>query len=370
MYFVIEKKLLYQSLQKIVSIVSGRARLPILNHILLTVNKNCLFIVATNLDIKITIQWSLNHGTCSDGSSTVSGRKLFDICRGLSENLKISIALKNNKLVINSGCVNFSLSTFPAIDFPTLESWASTVTLEISHIVLKKMMELTQFAMGNQDVRYYLNGMFFEIKNNVFRVVATDGHRLAMCSIFLDTISLSHSIILPRKSVYEILRLLNFDKNVSLINIQISNRSICLKINNYTVMSNLVDGVFPEYHNLFVEHSKNVLEILCDNLKQSLKRAAIISNEKFKVVRFILIKNLLKIIAHNFEDEISEESLDVIYTGENMEISFNINYLLDILNVIDTQIVRFFLIDATSIVQIEGVAKCYDETYVIMPVRI
>lgn len=370
MYFLIERKLLYQSLQKIVSVVSSRARLPILSHILLKVSKNCLFITATNLDVEITVQWLLDDGTYSDGLSTVSGRKLFDICRGLSEDVKISMELKNNKLVINSGCVNFSLSTFSASDFPKLESWASIITLEISQIVLKKMMELTQFSMGNQDVRYYLNGMFFEIKNNLFCIVTTDGHRLAMCSIFLDKILSSHSVIIPRKSVCEILRFLNFDKHASLINIQISNRSIYFKINNYTIMSNLVDGIFPEYHNLFIEQSKNVLEILCDNLKKALKRAAIVSSEKFKVVRFILMKNLLKIVARNFEDEMSEESLDVMYIGKDMEISFNINYLLDILNVIDTQIIRFLLTDATSIVHIEGITKYYNETYIVMPVRI
>lgn len=175
MNFVIQKKLLYSSLQKIVSIISSRPRLPILGHVLLEINENYLCMTTTDLEIEITTKIFLD-GTHSNKSSTVSGHKFFDICRGFSDCAKIFVMLESDKLIIKSGFSSFSLSTFSAIDFPKLESCGNTVELEISQIILKKMIELTQFAMGNQDVRHYLNGMFFEIKGSIVRVVTTDSH--------------------------------------------------------------------------------------------------------------------------------------------------------------------------------------------------
>lgn len=370
MNFLIETILLYQSLQKIISIISGRPRLLILNHILLVMNKNYLFVTATDLEIEITVEICL-HKTCVNSFSfTVSGRKFFDICRSVIEYSKISVELIDKKLVISAGSSCFSLSTLPAFDFPKLESQINIVVeLEISQIVLKKMIELTQFSMGHQDARYYLNGMCFEIKDNIIRFVTTDGHRLAVCSVSIHTSVRYHIMIIPRKSIYEILRLLSIEKKGSLVNIQIGNNNICLKINNYKITSKLIDAVFPRYQNIFVKQPKNILEVLRNNLKQALKRAAIISNEKFRTVQFILMDNILTIVAKNFENEMLEERLDVVYTGESMEISFNINYLLDILNAMDAEIVKFLFIDAVSSVQIEGSTKHYDEQYIVMPIR-
>lgn len=369
MNFLIKKRPLYQSLQKIVSIISSRSRLPVLNHVLLELSKDCLFITATDLEIEI-VGKLFPEKIYSTGSSTVSGRKFFEICRGFSEYSKILVELKNNKLIISSGSSNFSLSTFFTSDFPTLESWTNITEFKMSQVILKKMIELTQFAMGNQDVRHYLNGMFFEIKDHIVRIVTTDGHRLATCAVFIDTLSLFQSMIVPRKSVLEILHLLSIEKKPSLVNIQTNNNNIRLEINDYVITSKLIDAIFPECCNIFPKKSVNVLEVLCDNLKNALKRAAIISNEKFRIVRFVLIDNFLKIIARNVENEVSEEILDVVYSGKNIEISFNINYLLDVLNVIDTQFVRFSFTDASSSVQIEGITKFYDEMYIVMPIRI
>lgn len=370
MNFVIEKKILYQSLQKIVNIVVSRPRMPILSHVLLEINKNFLFMTATDLEIEIIVKVCLND-VYANSCSTVSARKFFNICRGFSDCSKIFITLKGDKLVINSGSSNFRLSTFSTSDFPKLESWNDVVELKISQIVLKKIIELTQFSMGHQDVRYYLNGIFFEIKEKIVRIVATDGHRLAMCSVSINTsLSLLCTAIIPRKGICEILRLLSIEKESSLVNIYINKHSICMKINNYTITSKLIDAVFPAYNNVFIEKSKNILEVECDNLRQALKRAAIISNERSCNVQFILINNILKIIAHNFENEMLEETLSVVYTGQNMEISFNINYLLDVLNVMNTKLVKFLFTDASSSVQIEGITKYYNETYIVMPIRI
>lgn len=369
MKFLIETALLYQSLQKIINITSGRLQLPILNHILLEINKNYLFITVTNLEIEIIVKICLHKEYSDRFMIAVLGRKFFDICRGVIEHAELFIELINNKLIINSGSSRFALSTLPAVGFPRLEAQINVIELEISQVVLKKIIELTQFSMGVQDARYYLNGMYFEIKRNILQVVTTDGHRLAICSVSVDALSLFRTMIVPRKSIYEIFRLLSVIQKSSVVNIQIDNSSICLKISNYIITSKLIDAVFPTYHSVLSEQPKSILELLCHNLKQALKRAAIISNEKFCIVQFVLIANMLKIIAKNFENEMSEERLDVMYEGENMEISFNIHYLLDVLNVMNTKIVRFLFTDALSSVQIEGVTKYYNEKYIVMPVR-
>ncbi|URJ32282.1 DNA polymerase III subunit beta [Blochmannia endosymbiont of Camponotus sp.] len=367
MNFIIDRKLLYQPLQKVVGILSGRPRMPILTHVLLEVNDNCLCITATDLEIEITVRIILQD-TCPIGSVTVPGRKFFEICRSLSESSKISIVSKDKKLIICSGCSKFYLSTFSSLDFPKLEKWDNDLKLVISQATLKKMIELTQFAMGHQDVRYCLNGILFETKEHVLRIVATDGHRLASCEVTMDVLLPDQSSIIPRKGVIEILRLLNVKEK--LVNIQTNNNNIRMETENYTFTSKLIDAIFPNCHDVFVKRSKNFLEVECDILKQALKRAAILTNEKLRIVQFTLITNQLKITAYNFEHEASEEILDVLYSGQNTKISFNVDYLIDVLQVMDTQFLRFYLTDEVSSVQIEGTEKYYGATYIVMPIRV
>ncbi|URJ23949.1 DNA polymerase III subunit beta [Blochmannia endosymbiont of Camponotus sp.] len=367
MNFIIDRKLLYQPLQKVVGILSGRPRMPILTHVLLEVNDNCLCITATDLEIEITVRIILQD-KCPSGSVAVPGRKFFEICRSLSESSKISIISKDKKLIICSGCSKFYLSTFSSLDFPKLEKWDNDLKLVISQATLKKMIELTQFAMGHQDVRYCLNGILFETKKHVLRIVATDGHRLASCEVTMDVLLPEQSSIIPRKGVIEILRLLNVKEK--LVNIQTNNNNIRMETENYTFTSKLIDAIFPNCHDVFVKRSKNFLEVECDILKQALKRAAILTNEKLRIVQFTLITNQLKITAYNFEREASEEILDVLYAGQNTKISFNVDYLIDVLQVMDTQFLRFYWTDEVSSVQIEGTEKYYGATYIVMPIRV
>ncbi|WP_159714967.1 DNA polymerase III subunit beta [Blochmannia endosymbiont of Camponotus nipponensis] len=366
MNFIIDRKSLYQPLQKLVSIISGRPRMPILNHVLLEVSDNYLFITATDLEIEITVRVMLMN-KYSVGSITVPGRKFFEICRSLPESSKISITSKDDKLTICTEYSTFHFSMFCSSDFPKLEEWDSKSKLVISQTILKKMIELTQFSMGHQDVRYYLNGIFFETKEHVLRIVATDGHRLASCETTVDTLLPYQSIIIPRKGVIEILRLLSVREK--LVDIQTNHNSIRIKIDNYIFTSKLIDAVFPNYRNVFLKGSENVLEVACDTLRNALKRAAIVSHAKLRVIQFKLVNNQLKITAHNFEHEASEEILDVLYSGRNMEISFNVDYLLDILHVMDTEILHFFFTNEISSVQIESTVKCYGATYIVMPIR-
>ncbi|URJ29773.1 DNA polymerase III subunit beta [Blochmannia endosymbiont of Camponotus sp.] len=366
--FTISRTSLYQPLQKVVSIISGRPRMPVLTHVLLEINDDCLYITATDLEIEITVKVMLGD-KYPVGSITAPGRKLFEICRSLPGLSKISIMLKGNKLIICSGYSTFSLSTFPASDFPKLEEWDNRIKLIISQSTLKEMIELTQFSMGQQDARYYLNGIFFETKEHTLRIIATDGHRLASCKTIVDSLLPYQAIIIPRKGIVEILRLLNIGKK--LVNIQTNNNSIRVQMDNYIFTSKLIDAVFPNCHDVFLKQPKNMLEVSCDIMKHALKRAAILSNEKLRTVQFELITNQLKITTHNFEYEASEEILDVLYSGEDIKISFNVDYLIDVLNVmVGIQILRFFFTNEISSVQIEGTEKRYDATYIVMPVRV
>lgn len=367
MNFLIERDLLYQYLQKIVSIISNKPRLPILSHLLLNINKNYLVIIATNLELEILVKISLDT-EYPPVSITIPGKKFFDICKNLSKNSKISISLKNDKVFIQSNNSCFSLATINALNFPKTKVWTGAADIIILQSILKKMIALTQFSMAYQDTRFYLNGTLFETQNKTIRMVASDGYRLAMTEVTVNLSLPSKSVIIPRKGIIEFSNLLNFNQEIA--NIQIYDNCCCMKIGNYVCNSKLIDSVFPNYRTVFPKKPKNIFEIDRVALKQALKRVSILSNIKLRVVNLYLSDNQLKITSSNFDQEIAEEILQIRSSSENAQISFNIDYLIDLINVIDTKNIRFFFTDATSSIQIEGVPKCYGATYILMPIRI
>lgn len=367
MNFLIDRDLLYQYLQKIIIIINNRPRLPILTHILLNINANHLFITSTNLELEIFAKISLEtEYPCQ--SITVPGRKLFDICRNLPKHAKMLITLKNNKVFIDSGHSNFSLSTISASNFPKTNIWKGSSHITISRSILKKIIELTQFSMAYQDTRFYLNGMLFTTGNNIVRVVTSDGYRLAMAEASVDLELPSKSVIIPRKGIIEFLNLLNTDHTMT--NIQIHDNSFCIKIGDYTCSSKLIDSVFPNYMNAFPKNPQNIIELDRIILKQTLKRVSILSNTKLRIIHFYLTNNQLKITTSNFDQETAEETLQISYSNQNIHIAFNVDYLLDIINVIDTQTIKIFFINEISSIQIEGIPKHYGATYIIMPIKI
>lgn len=369
MSFAIERSNLYRTLQKVINIISNKPRLPILGYILLNIKNNDLFITSTNLETEITAQILLDKTYPSESIMMISGRKLFEICRTLPEQSKILITLKNNKIFINSGNSNFCLSTVSTADFPTLQkSQDKNDHIIVPQLIFKKMIGLTHFAMANQDSRYYLNGIFLETSKNSIRMVATDGYRLAMSEITIENELLaSKSVIIPRKSILEILNLLNVKQNTLKINIH--SNYICIQIGCYTFNSQLIDATFPNYLNVFPKNPKNMFEIDRITLKNALKRASILSHEKHRIVNLDLTTNQLKITACNFDQDTSEEILSIPYSNEDIQISFNIDFLLDIVNVIDSQSLKFSILNTISSVQIEGIPKCFGSIYIVMPIR-
>ncbi|CUX97122.1 DNA polymerase III subunit beta [Candidatus Hoaglandella endobia] len=365
MKFIIEREHILKPLQQVSGLLGGRLKLPILKNLLLQVTEDRLLLTSTDLEIELVARIELSGAV--PGATTVPARKFFDICRGLSEGAKIDVTLEEKRILIISGRSRYSLSMLPAIDFPNLDNWQIKVQLTLSQAILKQLIESTQFSMAHQDVRYYLNGMLFETEGNKLRTVATDGHRLAVCEIPVGEALSSHSIIVPRKGIIELVRML--DGSVNPVTLQIGNNQIRAIVGDYIFTSKLVDGRFPDYRRVLPKKPEKILEAKCDILKQAFTRAAILSNEKFRGVRLLLSANQLKINAHNQEQEESEEILDVIYQGSEMEIGFNVNYIIDVLNALKCEEVKLLLTDGVSSMQIEDCAS-HAAVYVVMPMRL
>lgn len=366
MKFIIKRELLLKPLQQVVSMLSGRPTLPVLSNILLQVKKGYLLITSTDLELEIVarIMLDLAHDL---GAATVPARKFYNICRSLPESSEMTVTLESNKIKIRSGGSRFSLSTLLVSDFPNLDDWQVKIEFYLSQSFLKKLIKSTQFSMAYQDVRYYLNGMLFETKGEYLYTVATDGHRLAVCSMLLDKALPSYSVIVPRKGVIELVHMLDDSKEQ--VKFQIGSNNIGASIGDYIFTSKLIDGCFPDYRRVLPKNISKILEVNCDLLKQAFARAAILSNEKLRGVRLNLKNNQLKITTNNHEHEEAEETLNVTYHGSEIEIGINVNYMLDVLNALKCKDVRLLLTNETSSIQVEDCTS-QAATYIIMPMRI
>lgn len=366
MKFIVEREQLLKPLQQVSSLLGGRPTLPILGNLLLQVSEDRLRLTGTDLEMEMVARVALSAAH-EPGAITVPARKFFDICRGLPEGAEIAVTLEGERMLIRSGRSRYSLSTLPASDFPNLDDWQGEVEFTLSQSILKRLIESTQFSMAHQDVRYYLNGMLFETEGEELRTVATDGHRLAVCAMSVGEALPSHSVIVPRKGVMELVRMLDGGENP--VKLQIGSNNIRASVGDYIFTSKLVDGRFPDYRRVLPKNPDKTLEAGCDVLKQAFARAAILSNEKFRGVRLYLSTNQLKITANNPEQEEAEEILDVTYQGGEMEIGFNVGYVLDVLNALKCEEVRLLLTDGVSSVQIEDSAS-QAAAYVVMPMRL
>lgn len=366
MKFIVERKQLLKPLQQVSGPISSRPTLPILGNLLIQVNAGILLLTGTDLEMEMVAHVALTQAH-EPGATTVPARKFLDICRGLPEEAEIYVALEGEKMLVYSGRSRFSLSTLPSGNFPNLDDWQSQVEFTLQQVTLKRLLEATQFSMAHQDVRYCLNGMMFETQGKELRTIATDGHRLAVCSMQIQEELPNYSVIVPRKGVIEMVRLLDGGK--AFLQLQIGSGNLRVHVGDFIFTSKLVDGRFPDYRRVLPKNPDKILEVGCNLLKQAFARAAILSNEKFRRVRVHITENQLKITANNPEQEEAEEILDVSYKGCELEIGFNVSYVLDVLNALKCENVRLLLIDSVSSVQIEDVASQV-ALYVIMPMRL
>lgn len=366
MKFIVEREQLLKPLQQVSGPLGGRPTLPILGNLLLQVGEGLLSLTGTDLEMEMIARVPLTQAH-EVGATTVPARKFLDICRGLPDSAEIQVTLDAERMLIRSGRSRFSLSTLPAADFPNLDDWQSDVEFSLPQTTLKRLIEATQFSMAHQDVRYYLNGMLFETEGEELRTVSTDGHRLAVCAMPIGQTLPHHSVIVPRKGVTELARLL--DGGETPLQVQIGSNNIRAHVGDFIFTSKLVDGRFPDYRRVLPKNPDKSLESPCDVLKQAFARAAILSNEKFRGVRLFITENQLRITANNPEQEEAEEILDVSYQGSDLEIGFNVSYVLDVLNALKCDNVRLRLTDSVSSVQIEDV-ETQNAAYVVMPMRL
>ncbi len=368
MRFTIRQEALVRPLQMIGGIIEKRQANPILSNILLRVSSQQLSITGTDLEIEMITHISINNS--QPGAITLSARKMIDICRSLPADAEITIKGDENRAIIHCGRSRFTLSTLPSEQYPELDQLSAAAEFSISQRSLKQLIDNTMFSMAQQDVRYFLNGVCLELGGGHLRAIATDGHRLALCSIPHEqaNITQEQQLIIPRKAVVELSRLLvDTEKPVS---VQIGNNHIKFMLPSLVFTAKLIDGQFPAYQRVIPVDNTNELVIDRVQFFQALKRASILSNEKLRSVRLGLSRELLRIAAYNQEQEEAEEEIPAEYRGEEQEIGFNVSYLLDVLQIVPDQQVKMLLGDANSSCLINTTLEGAESSYVIMPVRL
>ena len=368
MNFKIQREALLKPLQTICGVVERRQTLPILSHVLLVSDGELLTITATDLEVEMIATAKVEGSTA--GEITVPARKFLDICKTLPDDCVINFTLDNERAILKAGKSRFTLSTLPAADFPDIDVAEDGNELKIKESALKSLIDHTQFAMAQQDVRYYLNGLMLEIADGKLRSVATDGHRLAMCEIAVDASSIeTKQIILPRKGVSELARLLDSDN--SDVTIEIGNNHIRMKFAELIFTSKLIDGKFPDYQRVLPQNTDKNLVLNREMFRQALTRASILSNEKYRGIRLLMDNNTMRIVANNPEQEEAEEQVELNYSFDPLEIGFNVTYLLDALNAINTEEVNIGLSDSNSSCLITATGEMAAECrYVVMPMRL
>ena len=367
MKFTISRDALLKPLNLVAGVVERRQTLPILANVLLELDEDRLALTGTDLEVELVGRVQLAAAGDS-GEVTVPARKLVDICKSLPEGSDIQFTAQDNKVTVKSGRSRFTLATLPAREFPNVEDSLGTHQFTVKQGQLKRLIDRTGFAMAQQDVRYYLNGMLWEIKDKLLRVVATDGHRLAMCTLQgqVDT-SDDTQVILPRKGVLELARLLlQDDADIAIV---IGSNHIRATTEDFTFTSKLVDGKFPDYQRVLPRSPDKIVLGSRLELRQAFTRAAILSNEKYRGVRLKVTKGSLDIVANNPEQEEAEEAVAVDYEGEALEVGFNVSYLLDVLGVLSGEQVKLSLSDPNSSALLEE-SDVGDSLYVVMPMRL
>ena len=366
MNIVINREDILPPLQHVIGAVERKQTLPILGNVLIKTQDGHLSLTATDLEIELITHIDID--VQEDLSTTLPARKLLDICKALPDKSEIKFSIEDNQVTLTSARSRFTLASLPAKDFPTTEDIEANLELSIEQKELKTLIDKTAFAMAQQDVRYYLNGLLLEFGQEKVRLVATDGHRLALSEQSgLAGMAAERQIIIPRKGVLELSRLLaNVDTAASL---KISGNHIRIETGEFTFTSKLIDGKFPDYNRVIPLDGNKEMLVDREQLKQSLHRISILSNEKYRGIRLSLDKDNLVIQANNPDREEAEEELAVDYKDSSLEIGFNVTYLLDVLGAMESESVKIQLKDSNSSCVITA-PESDQFRYVVMPMRL
>jgi len=362
----IEKDVLLKPLQVTGGIIERRQPLPILSNVLIQKSGSQFRFVSTDLEIQITTEMATEQSP-SDESITVAAKKLQEILRVLPDDSKVSLDLQDSKLQIKAGKSKFNLQTLPAGDFPQVaDQLKGAAKVQLQQKQLRQLLGAVQYAMAQQDIRYYLNGVLLVLEGELLKAVATDGHRLAFACLGLENSYEKRELILPRKTIAELFKLMSDSEDP--VTLELGDSQVRATFSDITLTSKVIDGKFPDYGKVIPEHENHValnrLAIL-----QALQRVAILSNEKFRGVRLVLTEKNLRIISSNSEQEEAQEDMEAEYHGPGLDVGFNVNYLLDGLNNIASDRVVFSFGDPNSSVLITK-PDDYNFKYVVMPMRI
>ena len=366
MRFTLQREAFLKPLAQVVNVVERRQTLPVLANFLVQVQDNQLSLTGTDLEVEMVARTAVDDA--QDGETTIPARKLFEIVRALPDGSRVTVSQSGEKVTVQAGRSRFTLATLPANDFPSVDEVEATERIGVPEAGLKELIERTAFAMAQQDVRYYLNGLLFDLRDATLRCVATDGHRLALCEAGLDGGSGSkRQIIVPRKGVQELQRLLEGGERT--LELELGKGHIRVKRDDVTFTSKLIDGKFPDYEAVIPIGADREVRIERESLRAALQRTAILSNEKYRGVRLEVSPDLLKISAHNPEQEEAQEEVEAQTRVEDLAIGFNVNYLLDALASLRDEFVVLQLRYANSSALVRG-ADSEHCRHVVMPLRL
>lgn len=354
-------------LQAVIGVVERKQTMPVLANVLLAAKGNRLSVTGTDLEVELVASGDVS--VAQPGEITVPGRKLLEISKSLPSGANVTVSVDGEKVKIAAGRSRFTLSSLAASEFPVVESINAQQTLVLPQAELGRLIAKTHFSMAQQDVRYYLNGTLLETDGKMLRTVATDGHRLAIAEATLAEGGKNvqpQQVIVPRKGILELQRILGAAGEVE---VAIGTNHIRLQIGDIRFTSKLIDGKFPEYGRVIPANPGKVVVVDRESIRAALQRTAILSNEKYRGVRVALAHNSVKLQAHNPEQEEAQDEVEIDYKGDELEIGFNVTYLLDALSAVDTETVEIGLTDANSSCLIRAPGTTASR-YVVMPMRL
>ena len=366
MRFSIQREALLKRLQHVVGVVERRQTLPVLANLLVVVDATGVSLTGTDLEVEMIARTDAED--LSPGEVTIPARKLFDICRALPDGSRIKLEQTGERVVLSAGRSRFTLATLPATEFPTIDTIELVERVSLPEATLKELMERTGFAMANQDVRYYLNGMLLDLRESALRCVATDGHRLALAETRIETrVSAPRQVIVPRKGINELQGL--FEPGEGMVELEFARNHLRVRRGDVTFTSKLIDGRFPDYEAVIPIGADKEVRVQRDDMRAALQRAAILSNEKYRGVKLEVSPNRMRIVAHNPEQEEAVEEIEAKTGVSDLSVGFNVNYLLDALGALTGDEVLLCLRDGQSSCLVRKPET--DETrHVIMPLRL
>ena len=371
MKFSIQRDSLIEALSLVAGVVEKRQTLPILSNVLFDISGNTLVVTGTDMEVQMSVCVLLNDAPNEPLKITLPAKKLLDITKALPIDQVVNFnQTDESKVSVQCGKSRFTLASLPSDDFPSVEQSEEVVQFNAQKTDLKAVIDKTAFAMAQQDVRFYLNGMLWEINPTELKVVATDGHRLALSELTaIEGFNAEQTaqIIVPRKAIQELSRILSSTEEQ--LTVSFGHNHLYVKNSLFTFVTKLIDGKFPDYKRVLPARSTNTIVADRVEFKDTLHRASILSNEKYRGVQLMLSTNEVRIQANNPEREEAEDVVAVDYQGSSMEIGFNVNYLIDVMNIIPDEKVKISLADANSSALIES--ELTDASlYVVMPMRL